>query len=131
MKVKEVVRMLKEDGWFQVRQISGHRHFYHLEKPGTVAVAGKENVDVPPGTLNSIYKQAGWPKKYAVLLERGPESWGASVPDLPGCVAVGETREEALALIREAVDGHIETMREAGEEIPQPSEVKQIEILTV
>jgi predicted RNase H-like HicB family nuclease len=41
--------------------------------------------------------------QYVVILEEGPESWGAYVPDLPGCVAVGETRQEVLGLIREAI----------------------------
>lgn len=45
--------------------------------------------------------------QYVVILEDGPSSWGAYVPDLPGCVAAGETREEALELIREAVEFHL------------------------
>ncbi len=59
--------------------------------------------------------------KYMVVLERGPESWGAHVPDLPGCVAVGENRDEALKLIREAIDFHIEGLKEQGERVPKPS----------
>ncbi len=59
--------------------------------------------------------------KYMVVLERGPESWGAHVPDLPGCVAVGENREEALKLIREAIDFHIEGLKQQGETVPKPS----------
>ncbi len=59
--------------------------------------------------------------KYMVVLEKGPGSWGAHVPDLPGCVAVGENREEALELIREAIDFHIEGLREQGEAVPKPS----------
>lgn len=58
--------------------------------------------------------------QYTVIVERGPTSWGAYVPDLPGCVAAGETREEALQLIREAVELHIEGLREQGEAIPEP-----------
>ena len=42
--------------------------------------------------------------KYAVVIERGPMSFGAHVPDLPGCVAVGETKAEVLVLIREAIE---------------------------
>ena len=45
--------------------------------------------------------------RYMVVVERGETSWGAHVPDLPGCVAVGETREEVLRLIREAIEFHI------------------------
>jgi predicted RNase H-like HicB family nuclease len=67
--------------------------------------------------------------QYVVILEEGPKSWGAYVPDLPGCVAVGETREEVLTMIREAIEFHLEGMKEDGEPIPQPhshSEVIQI-----
>jgi predicted RNase H-like HicB family nuclease len=58
--------------------------------------------------------------KYTVIIERGDTSWGAYVPDLPGCVAAGESREEVLQLIREAVELHIDALRDSGAEIPQP-----------
>jgi len=58
--------------------------------------------------------------EYVVILEQGETSVGAYVPDLPGCVAVGETRDEAMQLIREAIELHIESLRENGEPIPQP-----------
>ena len=67
--------------------------------------------------------------QYVVILEEGPESWGAYVPDLPGCVAVAETREEALALIRNAIEFHLDGMKEDGDPIPEPhshSEVVQV-----
>ena len=52
--------------------------------------------------------------RYMVVIERGEKSWGAHVPDLPGCIAVGETRDEVLQLIREAIDFHIEGLRQDG-----------------
>jgi len=58
--------------------------------------------------------------EYVVILEQGESSIGAYVPDLPGCVAVGETREEAMDLIREAIELHIESLRENGEPVPAP-----------
>ena len=58
--------------------------------------------------------------KYAVTLERGPNNYGASVPDLPGCVAAADTREETLDLIREGIGYHIELMLEDGDPVPQP-----------
>jgi len=58
--------------------------------------------------------------EYVVILEQGPTSVGAYVPDLPGCVAVGETRDEAMNLIREAIELHIESLRENGEPVPVP-----------
>ena len=59
--------------------------------------------------------------RYMVVIERGETSWGAHVPDLPGCIAVGETREEVVQLIREAIDLHIESLREDGLSVPLPS----------
>ena len=56
--------------------------------------------------------------EYVVILEEGETSFGAYVPDLPGCVAVGETREEAMELIREAIEFHVESLRENGEPVP-------------
>ena len=62
MKVKELIALIESDGWVQVRQRGSHRQFYHLRKPGTVTVAGKPSVDIPPDTLNSVLKQAGLKK---------------------------------------------------------------------
>jgi predicted RNA binding protein YcfA (HicA-like mRNA interferase family) len=58
MKVKELIALIESDGWVQVRQRGSHRQFHHPTKPGTVTVAGKPSVDVPPDTLNSVLKQA-------------------------------------------------------------------------
>jgi len=67
--------------------------------------------------------------RYTVILEHGDNSWGAHVPDLPGCVAAGETREEALQLIREAIELHIQGLREEGLPVPAPrSEGEIVEV---
>jgi len=59
MKVSELLRFIEKDGWSLVRQRGSHRQFHHPSKSGTVTVAGKPSIDVPPGTLNSVLKQAG------------------------------------------------------------------------
>lgn len=59
MKVKDLILLIEADGWLQLRQRGSHRQFHHPTKPGTVTVSGKLSVDVPPGTLNSVLKQAG------------------------------------------------------------------------
>jgi predicted RNase H-like HicB family nuclease len=64
--------------------------------------------------------------RYLVVVEQGTTSFGAYVPDLPGCVAAGETREEVLALIREAIEFHIEGLREEGEPVPSPSSTSAV-----
>ena len=67
--------------------------------------------------------------KYAVVIEQGETSFGAYVPDLPGCVAVGESEEEVRELIVEAIAFHLEGLREEGEEIPAPhSRVDYVEV---
>jgi len=67
--------------------------------------------------------------EYLVIFEETSESVGAYVPDLPGCVAVGETRDEAKQLIREAIELHIESLRDHGEAIPQPD--SSVEVIAV
>lgn len=59
--------------------------------------------------------------RYAVIIEKGPESYGAYVPDLPGCVAASKTREEVMKLIQETIEFHIEWLREEGRHVPIPS----------
>ena len=59
--------------------------------------------------------------RYMVVIEKGPTSYGAFVPDLPGCVAAGETETEAVALIQEAIQLHLEDLRLGGKPIPEPS----------
>ncbi|HEU5015225.1 MAG TPA: type II toxin-antitoxin system HicB family antitoxin [Roseiflexaceae bacterium] len=58
--------------------------------------------------------------RYVVIIEKGNDSYEAYVPDLPGCVAVGETPEEVRELIQEAILLHVESMRETGMAVPQP-----------
>ncbi len=58
--------------------------------------------------------------QYLVVIEKGSSSFGAYVPDLPGCVAVCETRAEVTKLIHEAIEFHVEGMRQDGLPIPKP-----------
>ncbi len=59
--------------------------------------------------------------KYLVVIEKSETSWGAHVPDLPGCVAVGESRDEVVQLIKEAIDLHLEDLRDSAQPIPAPA----------
>jgi len=59
--------------------------------------------------------------RYMVVIEHGDTSWGAHVPDLPGCMDVGETRDEVVGLIREAIALHIDGLKEEGLPVPKPS----------
>ena len=69
--------------------------------------------------------------KYAVIFERAPNNWAAYVPDLPGCMTTGRTLDETRANIREAIEGHLETLREFGDTIPEPASLAgEVEITT-
>ena len=59
MKVRLLIKLIEDDGWYLVRTRGSHRQFKHLTKKGTVTVAGKLSAEVRPGTLNSVLKQAG------------------------------------------------------------------------
>lgn len=59
MKVRDVIKTLERDGWYLSNTEGSHRQFKHPTKPGKVTVSGKPGIDVPPGTLNNIWKQAG------------------------------------------------------------------------
>jgi predicted RNase H-like HicB family nuclease len=64
--------------------------------------------------------------EFLVVVEKGPSSYGAYVPDLPGCVAVGDSRRQVLRLIREGMKLHIQAMRDAGETVPVPTSRSEI-----
>ena len=62
MKVRDVIRRLEQDGWYQIKSKRGHRNFKHPTKRGRVTVPGRPNDDVAPGTLKSIWRQAQLPE---------------------------------------------------------------------
>ena len=71
-------------------------------------------------------------KRYAVVYEQAENNWAAYIPDLPGCVTTGTTLGETKRNIREAVELHLEAMKEVGEAIPEPStEVDFVDLPTV
>jgi len=60
-------------------------------------------------------------KRYLVVVEKGESGYGAYVPDLPGCIAAAEGRDEVVRLVQEAIEFHIEGLRERGEPVPPPT----------
>ena len=59
MKIRDIIRLIERDGWYHVRTTGSHRQYHHPSKPGTVTVAGKPSIELPPKTLASILRQAG------------------------------------------------------------------------
>lgn len=64
--------------------------------------------------------------RYTIVVERAPENFAAYVPDVPGCVAAAETREEVVREIRQALQFHIEGLRESGEPVPEPTSTADV-----
>lgn len=64
--------------------------------------------------------------RYTVIIEKEGNNYGAYIPDLPGCVAVGETKEEVLKLIKEAIEFHLEGMKKEGMHIPDPTTTSEL-----
>jgi predicted RNase H-like HicB family nuclease len=68
-------------------------------------------------------------EKYAVIFERADTNWAAYVPDLPGCITTGKTLEETESNMREAITGHLRTLRAFGDLVPEPRSIaREIEI---
>ena len=64
--------------------------------------------------------------KYLVVVEKSQSGYGAYVPDLPGCIAAAESRDEVVRLIREAMQFHVEVLKEAGDPVPKPSSQSEL-----
>jgi predicted RNase H-like HicB family nuclease len=64
--------------------------------------------------------------RYLVVVEKGDSGFGAYVPDLPGCIAAAESEAEVVALIREAIELHIEDLRQQGEIVPEPASTSAV-----
>jgi predicted RNA binding protein YcfA (HicA-like mRNA interferase family)/predicted RNase H-like HicB family nuclease len=125
MKVRDVLKLFENDGSLLARMRGSHGPFKHPRKSGLVTVAGHPSVDLPKGTLNNIFETSRFEglnsaMRHTVVIEEGSTSFGAHVPDLPGCIAAGEPRAEVMQLIREAIEFHLEEPRDQGAEIPVP-----------
>jgi predicted RNase H-like HicB family nuclease/predicted RNA binding protein YcfA (HicA-like mRNA interferase family) len=134
MKVRDVIKMIEEDGWYYRRTRGSHRHFKHPFKPGLVTVSGHRLTSLPARSTISSSKLVLRTNlmRYTVVIEKGPTSFGAYVPDLPGCFAAAETRDEVVSLIKEAIEFHVEALREEGMPVPDPhSTAESVEVALV
>lgn len=126
MKVRDLTRLVESDGWKHVRTTGSHRHFKHLSKPNVLTIPGHlAEVDFEGRRIGGEEMS----RRYAVIFEQAENNWAAYVPDLPGCITTGETLEETERNILEAMQGHLRTLGEFGEPIPEPTSLaKEIEV---
>lgn len=109
-----------------------HRQFRHPERPLVVTVPGNEGKELAPGTLNDILKKGRLEmseRRYPVIIEQAGTGFSAYSPDVSGCAAAGDTREETVRNFQDALVAHFEAMREIGEPIPEPiSSIDYVEV---
>ena len=128
------MRQIEADGWRHVRTTGSHRHFKHSSKPNVVNSSRAfqrrranwySKVDIESCGIG----EEAMKRKYAVLFEQAENHWAAYVPDLPGCITTGQTLEQTELNIQEAIQGHLQTMRDLGYPIPPATSVaREVEI---
>lgn len=121
MKIRDVIKLIENDGWYLKETKGSHRQYKYYVKSGKVTIPGKLNDDVHPKTLKSIIKASTIRiMKFAIVIEKEENNFSAYVPDLPGCVSTGSTIDEVKQNIHDAIEFHIEGLKKDGEEIPLP-----------
>ena len=121
LKVRAIIRLLQQNGSVEMRSKGSHRHFKHPEHKFVITVPGQDGKELAPGTLNPILKLGrAKMKRYPVVIEPTSTGFSAYSPDVPGCVAVGDTEDETRLNFRDALAEHFQAMREIGAPIPEP-----------
>jgi len=129
LKVRDVIKRLEQDGWRLDRTKGGHRQFRHPTKPWNGDGCRTSINRGPAGHLEQHFETGRLEVTYLIVYEKSSNGWGAYAPDLPGLGVVAATLEETKRLIREAIEFHLEGMRQHGEAISEPS--TQTEYITV
>jgi len=119
MKVRDVIKLVEQDGWQLVRTRGSHRQYHHAAKAGDGDNRRESCEGHGVGYLPQ-YPQAGWVEvmRFAAIFERTSTGWSAYAPDLPGLGVAGDTIDETRQLLREAIEMHIEDLRATGQPIP-------------
>jgi predicted RNase H-like HicB family nuclease len=127
VKVRDVIQMLENDGWYLVATRGSHRQFKHpfnvdvLQLRASHPTIWREARRT--ASSNKLRSEEILEMRYAVVIEKATRNYSAYVPDLPGCVATGATVKAAQREIRKAIRFHLKGLREDGASIPEPSAV--------
>jgi len=128
LKVREIIKLIEADGWYLVATVGSHRQYKHpLKRARDNSWQAERRIATWYGAKHPEAGRAG-PEdpmtSYAVVIERASDGgYGAWSPDLPGCVAVADTKDAVLAEMRQAIELHLAGLREDGQPIPHPSTV--------
>jgi predicted RNase H-like HicB family nuclease len=135
MKISEIILLLERDGW-RLKRISGsHRYFAHPDETRAGYRRGQaercleteDRVEHPEASGSA---KGSVVKGYVVVFEGDDESgYSAYSPDLPGVIAAGDSRQETVTLMIEAMAAHIAMLRQEGQPVPEPSDAASVAIL--
>jgi predicted RNase H-like HicB family nuclease/predicted RNA binding protein YcfA (HicA-like mRNA interferase family) len=128
MKVRELIKLIEEDGWFLIATRGSHRQYKHLVKAGRVTVPGKPSDDLARHSeqhFKTGRSEGEALMRHAVVIEKAKGNFSAYVPDLPGCIATGFSIEEVEQEIRDAIRFHIEGLKADGLPIPEPTSIAE------
>lgn len=125
---KELMKKLKQDGWYVDRVNGSHHVMRHPSKPEEIVVP-MHRKDIPVGLLNALLKKSGLKQGgiimskmfYPAIFHNEGGAYWAEFPDLPGCFTDGDTVEEVLSMAKEAMEGYLFSMKDHGEAFPTPS----------
>jgi len=122
VKIRDVIRMLEQDGWVLVRTRGSHRQYKHPVKLGFGNGPGKARRRPRPWNIEQYFETSRVEamKKYLIVIEPTKTGFSAYSPDLPGCISTGRTREEVEQNMREAISFHLDGLREEGQTVPEP-----------
>jgi predicted RNA binding protein YcfA (HicA-like mRNA interferase family)/predicted RNase H-like HicB family nuclease len=122
MKVRDAIKLIKDDGWTEVRKRGSHRQYKHPGKAGLVTIPGKPGDDLAVGTFNEYFETGGVEvMKYLIVIEKTDAGYSAYSPDLPGCVSTGTTQEETERNMKDAIEFHIDGLRAEGYPVSAPA----------
>src|SRR5437763_16625549 len=93
MKIRAMIKLIEEDGWYLDRTRGSHRQYRHDQKKGVVTIAGKPGDDLAPGTQIVILNKPIKLSRHLIIVEETATRYSAYSPDLPGCVAAGKAAD--------------------------------------
>ncbi len=117
MKIKEVVKLLtQENGWYLIRMEGSHRQFKLPRQKARITITCDMHKELPDTQLGLIldHQCSCLKDHYPIVVEKSTNCYLAYAPDLPGCLSVGETEDEARHLVQEAIALHLQGLKEEG-----------------
>ncbi len=119
MKIKAIIKILENDGWYFSPTKGSHRQFKHLTTSGLVTVSGKLSDKITIGTHNEHFQTGGVQEmRYLIVIEETKTGFSAYSPDVDGCVATGKTKQDIEQNMQQAMEFHLQGLAMENQIIP-------------